>query len=36
MTIPQYLERWKTDGLITGAQHDAIAASARTAPFLPC
>jgi hypothetical protein len=33
MSIPQYLERWKTAGLITGAQHDAIAALVRKDPF---
>jgi hypothetical protein len=33
MTILQYLERWKTTGAITAAQHDAIAALARKDRF---
>jgi hypothetical protein len=33
MSILQYLERWKTTGAITGAQHDAIAALVRKDPF---
>jgi hypothetical protein len=32
-SIRQYLERWKAAGLITGAQHDAIAALVRKDPF---
>jgi hypothetical protein len=33
MSILQYLERWKTTGAITGAQHDAITALVRKNPF---
>jgi Predicted membrane protein (DUF2157) len=33
MNILQYLERWKTSGAITAAQHDVLSALARQDPF---